>query len=54
LLRRLAGDSRNWLPLVITLEKPASVEFISEIAAEPDCAISAARPGFTRDEGIAV
>ena len=52
--RKSAAVRRNWLPLVITLEKPTSVEFITEIAAEPDCAISAARPGCTRSDGIAV
>jgi hypothetical protein len=49
-----AGPRRNWLPLVMTLEKPRSVEFITEMAAEPDWAISAARPGFTRSDGMAV
>ena len=35
--------------MVTTLEKPAVLELITEIAAEPDCAISATGPRRTRD-----
>ena len=40
---------RYSLPMVTTFEKPQVLELITEMPAEPDCAISATGPLRTRE-----